>query len=256
MNWDTKRKVIYGLVTAVITLTALVFMLRDTLFPAPTCFDRVQNGYEGGIDCGGSCALTCTQDVNPLTVLWAKAVRSGKNIYDLVAVVSNANIDNASRELGYTFTLYDDKGEMFGSLSGSTTAPLDGKFPLIIQNLPLAKPPKNVTVTLNDTPHFKVNENPASPTVRVLGKYYEAGSIPRVYATIANTKRLEINNLPVRVLLYDDSDNVYAVAQTVVPLITKEEVKEIIFTWNEPLPRAPSRIEVYPVFNPFNALGY
>lgn len=256
MSWDSRRKIIYACAVIVALATITVFVLRDRLFPSPTCFDKKQNGYESGIDCGGACSLQCTQAVDPLSVVFANAVHSGKGVYDLVAMINNNNIDNASQYLGYTFTLYDKDGMMFGSLSGSTTAPLGGKFPIIIQNLSLAKVPAHVVTTIIDGPHFKVKEIPSSPTVRVVSRSYEGGSIPRVYAKIMNTKRVEITDLPVRVLLFDDHDNVYAVAQTLVPLLAKEEVKDIIFTWNEPLPFPPTRIGVYPIFNPFKAIGY
>jgi hypothetical protein len=189
-------------------------------------------------------------------VLFAKAIRSGQNLYDLAAMVDNKNIDNASLQTGYTFTLYDRQGNISGSFTGSTTAPLGGKFPIIIQNIPLRIAPANVVLTLADGPHYKVQENPVSPTIKILARRYEAGQIPRVYAMIMNTKHVEINNLPVKVLLFDEKDNVYAVAQTLIPHLAKEEAKEIIFTWNEPLSFAPTRIGIYPIFNPFEAIGY
>lgn len=256
MSWELRRKLMYALGTAIFLAAVTIFFLRDIVFPAPTCFDKKQNGYESGVDCGGVCSLRCSQEVNPLTVLFGKAVRSGENLYDLVAMVNNNNIDNASYELGYSFALYDKDGKSITTILGSTTAPLGGKFPIIVQNLPLQTTPTNVVVSLNDTSHYKVKENPASPTIKILSRRYEAGPIPRLYATIMNTKRLEINKLPVRALLFDQNDNVYAVGQTIIPVLQKEEVREIVFTWNEPLPFAPTRIGIYPIFNPFEAIGY
>ena len=217
MNWEMKRKIIYALIGIVILVALAVFLMRDTIFPAPTCFDTKQNGYESGIDCGGVCSLRCTEEVKPLSVAWAKAVYSGGEVYDLVALVANSNINNASRELRYTFTLYNENGQKTGELSGSTVAPLDGKFPLILQNIPLQKAPANVIATLADGPHYTVTEKPTSPTVKIIDKHYEAGSIPKIYATVMNTKRLEITNLQIRTLLYDDKENVYAVGQTIIP---------------------------------------
>jgi hypothetical protein len=251
MNWDTKRKVLYALATTVALLAISIFLLRDTLFPEPTCIDGKQNGFEAGLDCGGVCVLRCEHEVKPLSVLWSKALQSGHQIYDLVALISNPNIDNASQVLGYTFTVYDEEGGLVTTLSGSTTAPLDGKFPVIIQNVSLSKKPSNVVATLNDTSHYKVQENPRSPTVRIIGRRYEGGLIPRVYATIANTKRIEIRNLPVRVLIFDEKDNVYGVGETFIPYLPKEGVHDAVITWNESFPYPPTRIEVYPVFSPF-----
>jgi hypothetical protein len=249
--WELKRKIIYALVTFTVLSTIFVLTFRSTFFPDPTCFDGKKNGFEVNVDCGGTCALVCKEDVNPLTVVWAKAVKASKTSYDLVALVANTNIDNASRNIGYTFSLYDEAGSLMQTFTGSTTVPLDGKFPLIIQNVPLQKAPTNVVASLLDGPHYKVLESPTSPTIKILDRRYEAGSIPRIYATIANTKRIDIFNLPVRVLLFDSNDNVYAVGQTLIESLPKEGVQEIIITWNSPLPFSPTRIGVYPIFNPF-----
>lgn len=256
MNWETKRKLVYalGVITAVLAVS--VFLLRSIIFPTPTCFDTNQNGYELGVDCGGVCSLKCKEEVNPLTVAWSKAVPSGHGLYDFVGMIRNTNIDNASRELGYTFTAYNEEGVVVSVLSGSTTAPLDGMFPIITQNILLEKAPSKVALTLVDGSHYKVIESPTSPTIRILERRYEAGQTPRVYTTLMNTKRLEITNLPVRIVLFDQDDNAYAVGQTIVPTLTKEGVRELIFTWNEPLPISPTRIGVYPIFNPFDAVSF
>jgi hypothetical protein len=256
MNWDTRRKIIYALSFAVALSAVSIFLLRGTLFPSPTCVDHKKNGYEIDVDCGGVCALRCTQEVNPLTVTWAKALTSGQNLYDLVAMINNTNIDNASRQLEYTFTLYDAQGNVMTAFSGVTIAPLAGKFPVIIQNIPLEKKPTHVVATLKDGPHYKVQESPSSPTVKILGRHYEKDSISRVYATIMNTKRVEITNLPIRVVLFDEEDNAFAVGQTIIPVLPKEGVKEIVVTWGEVFKNPPTRIEVYPIFNPYDAIGY
>lgn len=257
MSWELRRRLIYAFVV-IVTLTAVtIFFLQDTLFPAPTCVDGKKNGQESGIDCGGVCALRCSQEVVQLTALWSKAIPLGNSMYDLVALINNSNIDNASRIIGYTFTIYDDQGLVSDTFSGSSTAPLDGKFPVIIQNVSLKNAPSNVTVKLSDGPHYIVQESPTSPTIKVLNRNYEeSGNISRVNVVLMNTKRIEINNLPIRVLLYDEKDNVYAVGQTIVPYLAKEGLQQAIFTWDAPLPFAPTRIGVYPIFNPFEAIGY
>ncbi len=252
--WEFKRKLLYAVSATIIIVALAIFFLRGILFPLATCSDGRKNGFEVNIDCGGTCALICKENVNPLSVAWAKAIKTQENRYDLAALVVNTNIDNASREIGYTFTVYDEEGLLTKTVAGTTVVPLDGKFPLIVQNVVLPKKPANVAVVLVDGLHYKVTESPTSPTIRIFERRYEAGVIPRVYTTVANTKRITINNLPVRVLLFDIHDNVYAVGQTIIPELLKEGVKEIVFTWDEPLPFPPTRIGVYPIFDPFKAL--
>lgn len=254
MDWSTKRKIIYALITIMSISTVTVFILRDTLFPEPTCSDLKHNGYELAVDCGGLCEKKCTQEVVPLTVLWAKAVQVGTSTYDIAGLVSNSNIDNASKELGYLFTVFDGQGNVIKTLSGSTTAPLDGKFPLILQGVSLSEEPDKVSLTLFDTDHYKVRESPTSPTVTITDRRYEEGENSRLYATITNTKRIEIRDLEVRVVLFDSFDNAYAVGKTVVPFLDKEGKSQLSFVWTLPLKEAPTRIGIYPIFDPFDAL--
>lgn len=256
MNWSFRRKLLYALSFFLVATAIGVYSLRESFFPKPTCVDQKKNGFETGVDCGGECALWCPQEVSSLSVLWAKVIPSGKGLYDLVALVNNNNINNASAVTGYTFHLFNKDAQEYITFSGSTTAPLGGKFPIILQSIPLTEYPASVQLKLTDTEHYSVKENPASPTIKILSRRYESGNIPRVYTTIANTKRVEIRNLPVSVLLFDDKENVYAVGTTIIPMLQKEEVKEVVFTWNEQLQHTPARIFVYPIFNPFEAIGY
>jgi hypothetical protein len=254
MDWQTKRKIIYAVALVVMVVSLLIFLLKGVLFPAPTCSDIKQNGYELGIDCGGLCDKKCTQEVVPLTSLWARAIPVGTSTYDLVGLVSNSNIDNASHELGYSFTVFNSAGEIVKTIQASTTAPLDGRFPIIAQNITLTDEPAKVALSLYDTDHYKVRESPTSPTVTITDRRYESTNISRLYATITNTKRLEIRNLEVRAVLFDAYDNAYAVGVTVIPFLDKEAKSEIVFTWNAPLDKEPTRIGIYPIFNPFDAL--
>ncbi len=254
MDWQTRRKIVYFFATLFIVASVSIYVFREKIFPTPTCFDTKQNGYEVGVDCGGVCSLRCSSEVTPFEVLWARALQTSSSTYDLVAMISNKNIDNASQKFSYTFTLYDNKGLVMEEIIGSTFAPVDGDFPVIRQSVKLKKSPYKVTLQIEDTPHYKVHEKPTSPTVRITNERYEAGIIPRVYATIMSTKRTTVNNLPARIVLFDENDNAYAVGETLIPRLDKEEVKEISFTWDNELPFAPTRIRVYPIFDPFIAI--
>jgi len=167
-------------------------------------------------------------------------------------MVSNRNLNNASHVLGYSFTAYNTQGGVIQQIFGTSTAPVDGDFPVIIQNVQMSVAPASITTQLFDGPHFATQEKPSSPTVRTAGIRYEAGSIPRVYATIINTKRVTVSNLRVRVLLYDSYDNVYGAGETLIPFLDKEASRSISFTWNMPFKESPTNIRIYPIFDPFS----
>lgn len=252
LEWAKRRKIIYGIITIIIILLAGIYVFRDAIFPTPSCFDTKQNGYESGVDCGGTCSLRCSQEVIPLSVTWARALKTGSTTYDLVALISNKNIDNAPRQIIYTFIAYDAAGKEINRINGSSIAPIDGDFPIVEQSVALPEEPFEVSATLtSNLPHYKVLEKPTSPTLRIMNTHYESGSIPRVYATITNTKRIILHDLAVRALLYDADGNVYAVGKTVVPTLGKEATQEVVFTWDKAFPVAPTKIRVFPILDPF-----
>lgn len=251
MNWSGKRKLVYGLALFFSIVAILLYLFKDVLFPSPTCNDKKQNGGELGVDCGGICSLRCQEEVKPLTVTFAKAIKASQTTYDLVGMVSNKNVDNASRSIGYVFTVYDAFGEVIATTTGRSLTPVDGDFPVIVENITLPKSPTTVEMSLIDGYHYKVFENPVSPTVKVSEIRYEGGATPHVYANVKNTKRLMINNLPVLVVLYDEQGNVYAVGKTFVQFLDKEQTKAISFVWRTSFVSAPVKIRVYPILDPF-----
>lgn len=252
LEWAKKRKIIYGLISIIFIILVSIYIFRDSIFVTATCVDNKQNGYESGVDCGGTCSLKCTQDVIPLAVSWSRSVKTGPSTYDLVALVSNKNIDNAPRKVGYTFKVYDASGNEIGEIPGVTTVPIDGDFPILAQNVNLTVAPYGVSAVLEaNVPHYTVLEKPTMPTLRVTGTRYEPGSISRVYTTLINTKRTTFTNLPVRVLLYDADGNAYAGGQTIIPSLGKEEAKDLVFTWKGGFSFSPTKIRVFPILDPF-----
>lgn len=252
MDWYTRRKLVYAFGVFIFICATSVYVFKDRLFPAPTCYDNKLNNFELEVDCGGTCALKCSSEVAPLTVLWSRALKVSSSTYDLVAMISNKNIDNASPQLGYTFIMQDADGKTIAELKGVTLAPINGDFPIIEQSITLEKEPHTVNVILQDSPHYGVLEKPTSPTIRISNEKYEAGDTGRVFATVTNAKRKAVSNLPLSVVVFDDYGNAFAVGKTIVPFLNKEESKVISFTWNPPLSVIPTRIKVYPFFDPFN----
>lgn len=254
MDWQTRRKILYLLSTVIVVIAAAVYFFRETVFPSPTCFDKKQNSYEIGIDCGGTCSLRCSSEVQPLSVLWTRYIHVRANMYDVVALVSNKNINNSARFVRYTFTLYSANGEVIQEVKGVTLTPVNSDFPIIRQSITALKTPASISLSIEDGPHFTVNEKPTSPTLSIGNEKYEVSDKSRVYAAVQNRKRMTIRDLPVAVVLFDQDNNAYAVGTTVIPELAKEEIKTISFVWETVLPQPPTRIKVYPLFDPFLAL--
>lgn len=251
MEWQTRRKFLYSLAFVIAVLAGSIYILRDIFFPKPTCSDKRQNGFEVGVDCGGTCSLRCESEVVPLAVLWTRIIKLSDTTYDLVAMVSNKNINNSASIVKYTFIVYGESGEILKEEKGVTKTPVNGDFPIINLAVPVTGTPKTLVVQIEDGPHYIVKEKSTSPTISIVNERYEEGSNPRVYATVQNRKRQTIRELPVKVILYDQDNNAYAVGQTVIPELAKEESKSVSFVWSSPLEKPPVRIRAYPIFDPF-----
>lgn len=251
MNWSTRRKILYGSSFLLIAIAVILFVFRTTLFPTPTCSDGAKNGFELDVDCGGDCVLKCTSEVIPLSVVWTRALQTKPNTYDLVALIANKNIDNAPREVTYTFTAYDAEGNFLLTKTGKTAIPVEGEIPVVIQNVPSYSIPTKLVLTLSPASHFATREKSTMPSVKVVSSVYEPGEISRVYTTIENTTLRMISALPVRVVLYDQNQNAIAAGETVIQRLNAEETKNLVYTWPQPLPETVARIRVYPVFSAF-----
>lgn len=251
MNWSSRRKIIYGASFSALLLAFVVYKASPLLFPQPTCFDTKKNGYELGIDCGGLCMLTCQSEIEPLSVVWARAVPVSLGEYDFVAMLSNKNTTNAPQGVAYTFIALDKEGKVMTSVDGVSTVVTDGDFPIISHSVELDTAPASVIVRLSQPPYYKTPEKPELPAVRSLGWVYEPGSISRVTVTLKNTTQTTFLKTPVRIVLFDSQNNAIGVGESIVPSLGKEEEKEVVFTWHGVFAKAPTTVRIYPIIDPF-----
>ena len=69
----------------------------------PTCFDRIQNGEEEGVDCGSVCGVSCKPTVTkelPLQVSQVQIVEGGGKC-DIVITVNNPNVSYGAQHVPY-----------------------------------------------------------------------------------------------------------------------------------------------------------
>lgn len=253
MEWATKRKIIYAFAAITLTLAFVVYETRSILFPVPTCFDNKKNGYETNIDCGGTCALRCIDEVSLVSVDFATAIKVAPNTYDLVAMLSNKNISSAPTSMSYVFIVLNKNGKTIASLPGDTLVPVDSSFPIVKQEVTLSDLPTKVLVKLVQSPYYKTIEKPRTPLIRTTDYRYEPGQISRLYVSVINTTRNVYLKLPVRLVLYDEKDNVIATGESIVPSLDKEETKDVVFTWHGLLSAIPTKMRAYPILSPFGS---
>ncbi|MBM3255930.1 MAG: hypothetical protein FJZ04_00450 [Candidatus Moranbacteria bacterium] len=88
--------------TVILFLSAITYGIVWLIQVEPTCFDKIQNGEEEGIDCGAVCGNTCEKIVKPMPLRVSKSqVIQGGAKCDFVAVVTNPNASSGAQNIPY-----------------------------------------------------------------------------------------------------------------------------------------------------------
>lgn len=260
-SWRVRRKKTFIYSVTFIILALLVYKAYPYLNPAPTCFDKVQNGEEDGVDCGGACQLICATAILPVEVKTASAIAVEKDLYDLVAIVQNKNIDKEPENglAKYRFYIYDTSGSLLQTLDLASPLMLGQTFPILIQNMPfkLASAGNAISKVVvealpNNQAWLKVDPVYAKSFLSVENLDFKQNynNISQLQVTLKNLTKANLRNIPVRVVLKDRAGNFIATNETLIKEIKASDVAYANFTWRIPLELANPEIEVYPITTP------
>lgn len=109
LSWRAQRQ-ITPVILLVLALAGIGFRYGRRFLPETSCFDNKRNQKEIGVDCGGPCRPCEVKNPRPLTIFWARSMRSSADSYDAVAFVENPNEVLSSAKVSYEFTLLDQFG--------------------------------------------------------------------------------------------------------------------------------------------------
>jgi len=253
--WSSKRKLAYLSGFLVLIFGGLAIMVWPYFNQDPTCFDRKQNGDETGIDCGGSCLLSCTAENYRLVTLWSRAFPVTGGNYNLMAYVENQNRESGISKINYEFRAYDENNIFLARREGSTFISSNDRTAIFEGGIEAGnRIPSRVDFTFTSVPVWvRINReqrNALSVSIedKVISNVFEA---PKVTANVVNKTLIDIKNLDIYLVLYDEQDNVINVSKTFVQNLPKNSKYPIVFTWPEPLSKNPSRVDIFPQVNIF-----
>ena len=120
MSTRLAKQLIYG--TFYIIVWVLVVWAGFALFthPSASCFDKIQNEGELGVDCGGPCATVCTPSAQPINVLSVHDFTSPSGNETFLGKIANPNTDFAAQSFSYAFNVYDASGTLLQSYPGQS----------------------------------------------------------------------------------------------------------------------------------------
>ena len=255
MTWAFKRQAFY-LVVLILFFGVFGFLIiSPKLNKTPTCFDNKQNGTETGVDCGGSCAIACLAQTDPVSILWARAFRVIPGRYNAVAYFENHNKNTVINKINYRFRFADGNNVYIGKREGSTFIPPSGKFAIFEPGIDVGNSiPVYTTLEFTQTPDWiQVSQekiNRLEILVSNINLINEQTS-PVLSATVKNNSFFVIPEIDIVAILYDANRNVVSASRTYLDSLRAEEIKDINFTWPEPLPSKIVAKEIIPMYNIF-----
>ncbi len=256
MTWALKRQIFYlAIVLGLFVFVGFLF-LRPYFNKAPTCFDRKQNGTEKGVDCGGSCALACKNEVSGLNVIWARSFRVVPGRYNAVAYVENPNKNAAIFKIHYKFRFADKDNIYIGSREGDTFIPAGGNFALFEPAINVGNAiPIFTTFQFTEVPTWvQVPEENIKELKLFVGDIVLSGedTSPLLTTTLKNISLFNIPETKVVAILYDEAGNAINASSTYLDHVSGGATVPISFTWPEPLVGKVVTKEVIPMFNIFS----
>ncbi|MFZ2205771.1 MAG: hypothetical protein WAV23_04245 [Minisyncoccia bacterium] len=256
MTWGLKRQIFY--LSIVVTFVGiLAFLIIYPLFvKAPTCLDNKKNGTETGVDCGGSCQLACTYQVDQVSILWSRIFRVVPGRYNAVAYLENHNKSAAINKIGYRFRFADKDNIYIGKREGETYVPPSGKFAVFEPAIDLGNSiPVYTSFEFTEMPTWiQVSQDKIDQLKIAIGEIIlqDETFSPKLSAVIKNSSLFQIPDLNIVAILYDAAGRAVSVSRTYLNVLNGEETAKVNFTWPEPFSQKVISKEIIPMYNIFN----
>jgi hypothetical protein len=255
MNWRLRRQLfILALLAAAGLIVAALIIVPKVTKPG-TCFDSKQNGTEEGADCGGSCAMQCTDLQTPPTIVWARSVPVTTTLYTAVASVTNQNRTSALYKATYEFRLYDEANKFIVKREGSITLPPNRETTIVEPIIDVGTRPPKYTVFAWTTPLVWYRVDPRAIDVDLVPLdivLTNEGIAPKLTANIKNTSLYDLPRTDVIALLYDKDNTLVGASKTYLENIASNETEPVFFTWPHTFPAPVAFTIVRPLVDIFS----
>lgn len=233
--WSQKRRklIVVGFVVIFVALsgtTGYVFLHK-----APTCQDNRKNQNETGVDCGGVCTRICALETKELVIDWVRLFKIRDGVYSAVARVQNPSSNSIARDVPYSFSLKDLSGNVVATRSGTVFIPARDTFIVFEGTITAEGNPVNISFSFDKKPLWERSAY-EEPKLTILDKQLiDLETTPRLVAQVQNTNIVDVKNVTLDALIYDDQGNAVQVSETFIERIPAGETAKATFTWPQPI---------------------
>lgn len=256
MSWASRRQFQYILGVLIFLFAAGFLILYPKLHQAPSCFNNKQDGLETGVDCGGSCSRTCSVEVDPIALLWARSFEVVPGHYNAVAYLENKNVNNAVNEIHYRFRFSDANNVYIGQRDGTTYIPPFGKFAVFEPAIDTGSSvPIYTTFEFTEEPVWvKVNPQKVKQLRMSVSAINLSGedTAPHLSATVTNDSLFTIPAVHVVAVLYNQAGEALAASSTYIEHFSGNTSQDVDFTWPKTFDEPVVTKELLPIYNIFD----
>lgn len=246
MNPRTQKQLIIGLIFIVFIGGISYGFVDHFLITETTCFDKIRNGQEEGVDCGLlACGISCEPAIMPLDVLFQKLIEVKPGDYDFVAQINNPNSLFGASLVRYDLNLVGSKG-------GGTLLDKSGTFYVlpgqtrfvIVPGIRIADGAVDISIDITQVAWEKVEsfENISFPVQR---KNYTViarnGVFSELEAVVLNNSDFDFDKIDIGVVLFDENNEIIAVNQTDIRTFISRTERYFKVNWPSELPTAVAR---------------
>ncbi|TSA44519.1 hypothetical protein D4R49_00005, partial [bacterium] len=241
---------LYIVTIGVVVLIVIIWIGFHFISRPATCFDKVQNQEEVGPDCGGPCALLCSNQAYAPIVLWTRAFETGPSTYTVAAYVKNPNVskDAAAYNVHYAMRLFDENNLLVVERDGIMNIPPQDITPIVEANVSTGnRTIAHAFLEFSGKIQWITIPHHSLPQVQIKGQQFSLDG-RTLSATVKNQGAGEVRNLNVSATLFDASGTAQAASRTLVERIGAASSQDIVFTWSTTTPNIV-RAEIIPILS-------
>jgi len=226
------------LIGVVLLLTAVGFgIFWKFWYRAPSCFDSLKNGDETGVDCGGSCALLCSESTLKPILRWdPRLFEVTQGLWSALIYVENPNASVDGAYVPYTLSIYGANNQLIETRNGATILPKNKTVGIFEGNIVPKNgvTPKRAVFDISSGIVWQKNTSPEPEIEITHSPLLNMGSAPRIEATVKNSGIVDLENIELVAAIFDGSDNAIAASRTFVEDLKKDQSTNVFFTWPKP----------------------
>jgi len=255
----TTRKKIIIIFIYLILFSLIIFGFYSYLKPNPSCFDKIQNQNEQGVDCGGVCQKKCHKiKAQNLIVGKTGAVPSGvQGKYDFYAQITNPNTVFGSKNFDYSINFKDSSGQIVASKNGSSFILPGEKKYIVATDISAPNTPASFDFKIINSDWVEFNNYYESPNIEIVNKNYNeissGANFSESKGLLKNNSPYDFNLIKIEIILKDADNNVLALNSTEMRTVNSGEQRDFSLFWPNRFPGSVNNMEVQSEVNIFNS---